>query len=269
MRSAEIAQKYGCKVIHGIVDSIWVKDNQNRPTEEFEQITRKIAGEISDTTSIPMSWEGRFNVITFLPSKAEPDVPALSHYWGIKSNGEIKVRGIEVRRRDMPKIVKDAQYALIDVFQGAETVDEFINRIPIAKKVLFSYIDQVETGNISREELSIRQRISRKPSDYKVNSYQAVAARQLERSGEVVTPGKNVRYIILNAEADPDFPEKKVILTDLYDKNKHQYDKKKYVELLKRAFENIFPYKFPELDELVSEKIFRKSNQQDLSCFID
>jgi DNA polymerase-2 len=199
----------------------------------------------------------------------QPDIPALSHYWGIKSDGEIKVRGIEVRRRDAPKIVKDAQYAFIDVFQGAKTVEEFMRRIPKVKKMLYRYVDKIEMGEVLREELTIRQRVSRKPSQYKVNSYQAVAARQLERSGVVVTPGKNVRYIILNADADPAFPEKKVILSDLYDEKKHQYDKKKYIELLKRAFENIFPFKFPELEELLKSDIMRKSNQKDLSCYIE
>ena len=142
-----------------------------------------------------------------------------------------------------------------------------MRRIPKAKKMLYRYVDKIETGEVSREELTIRQRISRKPSQYKVNSYQAVAARQLERSGVVVNPGKNVRYIILNADADPAFPEKKVILSDLYDEKKHQYDKKKYIELLKRAFENIFPFKFPELEELLKSDFNRKSIQKDLLCF--
>jgi DNA polymerase-2 len=235
----------------------------------FEEVTKEVANEITKSVGIPMSWDGRYNVISFLPSKAEPDIPALSHYWGIKSDGEVKVRGIEVRRRDIPKIIKDAQYAFIDIFQGATTVEEFMRRMPKAKKILYYYIDKIETGKISGEELTIRQRVSRKPSQYKVNSYQAVAARQLERSGVVVTPGKNVRYIILNADADPEFPEKKVILSNLYDEKKHQYDKKKYVELLKRAFENIFPFEFPELEELVKSDIMRKSNQKDLSCYIE
>jgi DNA polymerase I len=269
MRSAEIAEERGCKIIHGIVDSIWLKDIEERTPEEFEQVTKEIANEITESVGIPMSWDGRYNVICFLPSKAEPDIPALSHYWGIKSNGEVKVRGIEVRRRDVPKIVKDAQYAFIDVFQGATTTEEFMKRMPKAKKTLYRYFDKIETGKISREELTIRQRVSRKPSQYKVNSYQAVAAKQLERSGVVVTPGKNVRYIILNADADPDFPEKKVILSNHFDEKKHQYDKKKYVELLKRAFENIFPFEFPELEEMVKSAIMRNSNQKDLSCYIE
>ncbi|MFX0048134.1 MAG: DNA polymerase domain-containing protein [Candidatus Hermodarchaeota archaeon] len=269
MRSAEIAERHGCRIIHGIVDSIWLKDTKNRTPKEFEEVTREIATEITESVGIPMSWDGRYNVIAFLPSRAEPDIPALSHYWGIKSDGEVKVRGIEVRRRDAPKIVKDAQYAFIDVFQGAKTIEEFMKRMAKAKNILFHYIDKIESGNVSREELTIRQRVSRKPSQYKVNSYQAVAARQLERSGVVVTPGKNVRYIILNADADPEFPEKKVVLSNHFDEKKHQYDKKKYVELLKRAFENIFPFDFPELEELVKSNIMRKSNQKDLFCYIE
>ncbi|MFX1571714.1 MAG: DNA polymerase domain-containing protein [Promethearchaeota archaeon] len=268
MRAAEIAEQHGCRIVHGIVDSIWLKDTQSRAPKEFDEITKKIANEITEHTSIPMNWEGRYNVIVFLPSRAEPDVPALSHYWGIKSNGETKVRGIEVRRRDMPKIVKDAQYAFIDSFQGAETVEEFLKRVPDAKKKLYEYVERIYSGKISREELTIRQRISRRPNQYKVNSYQAVAAKQLERSGIVASAGKSVRYIILNADANPDFPEKKIVLSDLYNDNKHEYDRRKYVELLKRAFENIFPFEFPELEELLTLDYDKKSIQKDLLCFI-
>ncbi|MHA2397598.1 MAG: DNA polymerase domain-containing protein [Promethearchaeota archaeon] len=268
MRSAEIAEKYGCKVVHGIVDSMWLQDTKGRTSEEFIHLTKKIANEISEQTKIPMSWDGLFDTIVFLPSKAERDVPALSHYWGIKNDGEVKVRGIEVRRRDIPKIVKDAQYAFIDVFQGAKTTEEFVERLPKAKKKLYKYAERIYSGKVSREELTIRQKISRRPSQYKVNSFQAVAARQLERSGVIASAGKNVRYIILNADADPDFPEKKVILSDLYDETKHEYDRRKYVELLKRAFENIFPFEFPELEELLKSDYNHRSTQKDLSCFI-
>ncbi|MFX1354243.1 MAG: DNA polymerase domain-containing protein, partial [Promethearchaeota archaeon] len=88
LRAVEIAEEYGCKIIHGIVDSIWLQDTRGRTTEEFENISKEIANRISEHTNVPMSWEGRYNIIVFLPSKAEPEVPALSHYWGIKSSGE-------------------------------------------------------------------------------------------------------------------------------------------------------------------------------------
>ena len=268
MRATEIAKEHGCRIIHGIVDSMWLQDTKGRTPEEFDALTKRITAQITKETRIPMNWEGRYNVIVFLPSQAEPDIPTLNHYWGIKSNGEKKVRGIEVRRRDIPKIVKDAQYAFIDIFQGVTTVNEFMERIPIAKKKLYDYVERIYSGKVSKEELTIKQKISRKPSQYKVNSYQAVAAKQLERSGVVATAGKNVRYIILNADADPNFPEKKVILSDLFDAKKHEYDRRKYVELLKRAFENIFPFEFPELEELLTSDYNKKTVQKDLSCFI-
>ncbi|MBD3256457.1 MAG: hypothetical protein GF383_15270, partial [Candidatus Lokiarchaeota archaeon] len=123
MRSAEIAKSYGCRIIHGIVDSLWLQDTKSRSPEEFEHVTRIIADKITEETRIPMSWDGRFNLIAFLPSRIEPDVPTLNHYWGIKNNGEVKVRGIEIRRRDAPQIVKNAQRAFINVFQGATVVE--------------------------------------------------------------------------------------------------------------------------------------------------
>ncbi|MFX1238048.1 MAG: DNA polymerase domain-containing protein [Promethearchaeota archaeon] len=268
MRSAEIAQKHGCRVIHGIVDSIWLQDTEGRGTEEFEEVTKRIAKEITEHTSIAMSWNGLFDFIVFLPSRAELEIPTLNHYWGVKKEGEVKVRGIEIRRRDAPNILKDAQRAFIEAFKGAKSVNEFISRIPKVKKILYEYVDKIETGKVSREELTIKQKISRKPLQYKVNSYQAVAARQLEKSGVIASAGKNVRYIILNANASPEFPERKVILADLYDDKKHHYDKKKYIELLKRAFENILPFSFPELDELVKTDYNRKSTQKNIIDFV-
>ena len=269
LRAAEIAEKHGCEIIHGIVDSIWLKDNKDRSAMEFERITRDIAHKITKHTNIHMNWEGRYNIITFLPSRAESSVPALSHYWGIKSNGELKVRGIEVRRRDIPTVIKDAQYAFLNVFQSVASIKEFMERIPLVKKKLFKYVNKILSGRLSKTELTIKQKISRKPSEYKVNSYQAVASKQLERSGVIASAGKNVEYIILNAEADPNFPEKKVILSDLYNEKIHQYDKKKYIELLKRSFENIFPFKFPELEELSKMDFNQNSIQKDLIYYIN
>ena len=63
-------------------------------------------------------------------------------------------------------------------------------------------------------------------------------------------------------------PEKKVILSELYDEKKHDYDRKKYIELLKRAFKSIFPLEFPELDDLLKSDFNRKSIQKDLSGFL-
>ncbi len=257
LRATEIAREYDCRIIHGIVDSLWLKDELNRNPGEFDRVTKEIAHRISEETRIPMDWSGHYNFIVFLPSKASENVPTLNHYWGIKTNGEIKVRGIELRRRDMPKIVKNAQKDFINVFKDVKSVKAFMEKIPQAKKILRNYVKKIEKGLVKTQDLSIRQCISRRPEHYLVNSYQAVAARQLERSGIVASPGKNVNYIILNAKADPKFPERKVILTELYNPKKHRYDKEKYIELLVKAFENLFPFKISDLKKYYNS---RKNN---------
>ncbi|MHA1688365.1 MAG: DNA polymerase domain-containing protein [Promethearchaeota archaeon] len=269
MHATKIAESHGCKILHGIVDSLWLQDLKGRDPREFEEETKQIAEEISRETGIPMSWEGFFDFIVFLPSRAEPTVPTLNHYWGIKTNGEIKARGIDIRRHDTPNIVKKAQKEFMEVFKGVKTTKEFMEKMPRAKELFSNYVSQIQSGKVSKEELSIHQKVSRKPSQYKVNSYQAVAAKQLEASGVIVTPGKTVNYIIMKADADPYFPEKKVRLTELYDDKKHQYDKQKYVELLKRAFENLFPFEVRELDVLTkSKRDDHRFEQKSLDSFL-
>ncbi|TXT55543.1 MAG: putative DNA polymerase (Inactivated B2-family) [Promethearchaeota archaeon] len=267
MRAAEISKKYGCRIIHGIVDSLWLQDTKKYSLQEFKNITKSIAKEITEETKIPMSWDGIFNIIIFLPSQAHPDIPTLNHYWGIKSDGSIKVRGIELRRRDTPKIIKQAQKEVINIFRGVHTISEFKEKIPHAKDLLVQYAKKIKSGVLSKEDLTIHQKISRKPSQYKVNSYQAVAAKQAETLGIIMTPGTSVRYIILNANANPDVPQKKVILSHLYKKKIHQYDKKKYTELLKRAFENLFPFELIDLNKLLNNITNEDTIQKDLKSF--
>jgi hypothetical protein len=82
-----------------------------------------------------------------------------------------------------------------------------------------------------------------------------------------MTPGKNVRYIILNADAEPEFPQTKVILAELYQKGNHHYDKEKYLELLTRAFKNLFPFEMEDLDEFIARYSTEYPIQSDLKHF--
>jgi len=49
-----------------------------------------------------------------------------------------------VRRRDIPKIIKEAQYAFINVFKGATSVKEFMEKIPSHAKMYPIYSTCVE-----------------------------------------------------------------------------------------------------------------------------
>ena len=48
----------------------------------------------------------------------------------------------------------------------------------------------------------------------------------------------------------------------------YDQDKKKYVELLRRAFENLLPLDFPDLEESLNSQINKHSTQKDLECYL-
>ena len=51
-------------------------------------------------------------------------------------NGKVKIRGLKVRRRDMPRFVYDAQMEMIKVLANASNSRDFIERIPEALNVV-------------------------------------------------------------------------------------------------------------------------------------
>lgn len=268
LQAAEITREFGYEILHGIVDSLYIQNSKGVSPELFRKDCEDICKRIEEAVKIPIIIEGIYNFIVIMPSRANPRVPTLTHYWGIYDNGVPKYRGIDIRRRDTPKIVKSAQKEMIDVFLDVKTVDQFMAKVPEAKKVLDYYIEKIDTGKATVEELTVTIQVSRKPSQYKVKSYQAVAAHQKEKAGVPVSAGQKVQYIITNAEADPAKAYQKVILTELYDPKRHQYDKKKYSELLRRAFENIFPFEFPDLENNIEQRFEKKTNQKNLLNFV-
>jgi DNA polymerase-2 len=56
------------------------------------------------------------------------NIGILNRYYGVLENGKIKVRGIEVRRRDTPKFVFDAQTDIIKVLSKANNVEELYKK---------------------------------------------------------------------------------------------------------------------------------------------
>jgi DNA polymerase-2 len=125
LRTAHVAESRGFTVVHGIVDSLWLKKEDATP-EEYLSLCKEISEEIG----VPLNFEGRYKWIVFLPSRLHPHEGVLNRYFGLMENGKIKVRGIEARRRDTPKFVFDAQMEMIEELASANNSREFIAKIP-------------------------------------------------------------------------------------------------------------------------------------------
>ncbi|MBS7614738.1 hypothetical protein KEJ18_03285 [Candidatus Bathyarchaeota archaeon] len=138
MDTVYLAEQKGFEIVHGIVDSLYIK-KPNATDKDFVELCR----EITEKTELPISYEGRYKWIVFLPSKTNPGVPVLNRFYGVFQDGKIKARGIEVRRRDAPNIVNCFQAEILQEMAKARNSEEFIQRIPYAFRLLRRYADKI------------------------------------------------------------------------------------------------------------------------------
>ncbi len=238
LRAAEIAsEKYNFNVLHGIVDSLWVKKDKDIDTNVFQNYCK----DVERATRIPMNYEGNYKWIIFLPTQANASIPTLNHYWGAFNDGSTNIRGLEVRRRDAPIFIKKAQQEMIDYFvKYAANKREFWRLIPrVKKKILGKYIQKIIDNDYEPRELLVSTRITRYFDQYKNKSArQAIAAKQLYDFGVRVHPGQSVKYLITDAKSK--IRSNRVLIEQLVT-NSSKCDRNEYIKLLNRAFRNLLP----------------------------
>ncbi len=224
LRAARISESRGFEVLHGIVDSLWLK-KENTNLEEYKDLCKQV----SDDIGVPLNFEGRYKLIVFLPSKMHPNIGVLNRYYGVMENGKLKVRGLEVRKHDTPKFVYDAQMEMINVFSTANNSKDFMQKIPEALKVVKAYRQKLLDGEVPIGDLIISKHLSKNPKHYKQHVSQVIAAEQLIKEGSEVHAGSNVHFVFTDSN-NKRF-ERRVKAEQLLDKGVNP-DERKYLQLL-------------------------------------
>src|SRR6267143_1602692 len=98
-RAVAIAEARGFRLVHGIVDSMWLT-KPGATAADYEELCAVIRKDLD----LPLSFEGQYKWIVFLNSKTDPQAPVLNRYYGIFQDRTLKVRGIDVRRHDTQSI---------------------------------------------------------------------------------------------------------------------------------------------------------------------
>jgi DNA polymerase elongation subunit (family B) len=197
LTASEVAQQAGYEVLHGIVDSLWVKGSEGcvRPFH--------LSRMISHRTGIRMDVEGRYKWIVFLPSKAT-GVGALTRYYGMFEGGKVKVRGVELRQHNTPAFLKNAQQEMLTVFAQANTATEFRALLPASVEVLRQFAAEIREDSVDHKDLVCTTTVSKDIATYKVNTLPKSALLQLQDLGVQVQPGQSVRYLVTD-EASPNY----------------------------------------------------------------
>lgn len=238
----EIAQQRGFGVVHGIVDSVWLTRSDANENDYVE-----LCDAIQERLGLPVSFEGIYRWIVFLPSKVHAELPVLNRYYGVFENGKIKVRGIEYRRRDTPPIIKACQRELITYLAAARSRAEFLTCLPGALSLVREYIDWLNDGRADARELLITKQLSKELSEYTHNVMQAMAAKQLAREGIQISAGQNVSYVMQGGDKST---EECALPSELID-GPIQYNVEKYTDLLLDAVTGL-------LSPLSREEVLRK-----------
>ncbi len=120
LRTSTLAEQRGFRVLHGIVDSLWLQGDGD---------TAAFAADVKQIEKIPLVLDGIYNWIVFLPN-ITTGVGALNRYYGVFESGEIKIRGIALRKHDTTTIVRELQQEMLDRLAKCKDSKEFREAIP-------------------------------------------------------------------------------------------------------------------------------------------
>lgn len=231
LKTVRMAEERGFEIVHGIVDSLWLKKEGASPREYVE-----LCKAVSKEVGVQLNVEGRYRWIVFLPSRMHVEIPVLNRYYGVFESGKIKVRGIEAVRRDTPSFIKKAQMDMVRVLAKASNSEAFMKRIPESVEVLRGYVEKLRKRAVDVWDLIIAKHLSMNPDRYIHNVFQAIAAKQLMKESIEISAGQTVHYLITDAKNRR--PSKRVKTVELINAET-RYDTEKYVEMLILAAANI------------------------------
>jgi DNA polymerase elongation subunit (family B) len=243
LQTIELAEGMGFEILHGIVDSLWVKGND--PQELCRRASERIG--------ITLEHKGVFKWIVFLPNRSN-GTGALNRYYGVMNNGKLKVRGIEMRRSDTPALINRMQEEMLSCLAKADDTSGFFCAIPEALKVLREYSRKVFEGECKIEDMIFTARISQSLKNYRQSNNNTAAMRQFQKEGITIQPGQSIRYVITDSASKSYM--KRVKIAELVDEDTG-YDRSKYNEFLLRAAESIllpFGYTKERLDGLMHNR---------------
>jgi len=228
VRRAEAA---GYRVLHGLVDSLWLAPaDPARPPEPLG-FARAVSAEVD----LPLGYEGRYRWIMFLPAVTHGlGVP--NRYFGLYESGEFKLRGVGSRRHDTPGVVRAFEREVLDLLGRARDGAGVRRALPrlLARADLFA--ERLRAGAWPRDELVLTHRLAQPAGEYVVYTDTVAALRQLDALGLARAPGEYVRYVVVDRSARA--WRDRVRVVEALDAAT-PYDAGAYQELLARAAETL------------------------------
>ena len=181
----------GWRVVHGIVDSVWVT-----PMEGVEQTPLDaLVDRITERVDVRLEREARYDWVAFVPLR-DSEAGALTKYFGRVADeeadeDEYKYRGVECRQRSTPPFVADAQRALV------ATLDDHREPEPVCAE-LRSWLDRLRRGAVDPSALVVTQRVSKPREEYDQATRSVAALDRASDLGLTRAPGQDVSFVVVD-----------------------------------------------------------------------
>lgn len=190
-RAKLIAEELGFDVLHLYVDSLFVS-KLDATREDYQAL----AEEIERATRLPMDFDGTvYPWFAFLATRANTNLGVANRFYGLSPDGEHKIRGIALRRRDTPLFIANTQMMVLNILAKESDPTKLTDLLPEILAVLQEQLATLKAGEVPLEELVVTLTLSREPERYSVLSPSAVVARQLQALGKSVKRGQRIRFI--------------------------------------------------------------------------
>jgi DNA polymerase elongation subunit (family B) len=246
IRTKDIVQGLGYVLVYADTDSVFIK---GRPTTTGKTDYDKVVDILSKETGLSMSIEYYYKFLVLLPLEADEKIEALKHYYGITQEGKLVVRGIEIRRHDIPNFIKQFQTELLQTLFDCKDSAEVVNTgYENALLLVTKAIDRIMTAeDITQQDLVISKLLRQDLEKYKSLFPHVSAAIQLSSGstdGRYPAKGDTINYIYSNTQHKN--PLLRVAALESEEASKTlNYDKEKYREMILDAAETVLgPFGF-------------------------
>jgi len=190
LQARDAAEDAGFKVIYADTDSLFL---QRKGATEADY--RKFCDKISDDFGIELKLEHLCRWVLFLP-EWPGGLKGLKKKYFASVDGEVLVRGLEVRRQDRSRITKQVQEKVLEMLASAHDIAEFRAAIPRVTAYVRGQVARIDGGKTTADELVIIKKLSQRPEQYKASTHHCIAAQALADSGHGVRVGGKVEYIV-------------------------------------------------------------------------
>ncbi|MHB8361302.1 MAG: type B DNA-directed DNA polymerase [Thermoplasmataceae archaeon] len=199
-RAMRIAEEEGFSIIHGIVDSLWIKGNGN--------VARTIR-RIREETRINIVMDSYYYWLFIPPARS--GLGSLNRYFGLRRNSGMKIRGIDSRRSDVPEISRKMQQEILNALSKCRNAQEILSVSNEINGIKNRYMANIR--KLKKEEFILNIKPTRRLEHYKVENIQKAAIRSARSQGIRENPGQRMAVIVKDgkrkiiAESSEDVPD--------------------------------------------------------------